>query len=159
MTQLLKRISNRALFIDLVNAINTHDISYILDFSPLINDNNLTILDDTEVDIYIWTTEYNILKLHSFLNNYKYKENKNYITVYNNIASVNLYFLHLTSSDFVELKDIPVPKSLINTSETITVKLVETELKIIRSIRWKELMEYKEKHKKRPWWQLWGVAK
>ena len=155
MTQLLKRISNRALFIDLVNALNTHDISYILDFSPLSNENNLTILDDTELDIYIRTTEYNILKLHNFLNKYKYKENKNYITVYNNIASVNLYFLHLTSSDFVELKDISVPKSLINTYETITIKLTEIELKITRSTRWNELMEYKEKNKKNSWWNLW----
>jgi len=155
MTQLLKRISNRALFIDLVNALNTHDISYILDFSPLSNKNNLTILDDTELDIYIRTTEYNILKLHNFLNKYKYKENKNYITVYNNIASVNLYFLHLTSSDFVELKDISVPKSLINTYETITIKLTEIELKITRSTRWNELMEYKEKNKKNSWWNLW----
>jgi hypothetical protein len=155
MTQLLKRISNRTLFIDLVNSFNAYDISYILDFSPLSNENNLTILDDTELDIYIRTTEYNILKLHNFLNKYNYKENKNYITVYNNIASVNLYFLHLTSSDFVELKDISVPKSLINTYETITIKLTEIELKITRSTRWNELMEYKEKNKKKSWWNLW----
>jgi len=155
MTQLLKRISNRTLFIDLVNSFNAYDISYILDFSPLSNENNLTILDDTELDIYIRTTEYNILKLHNFLNKYNYKENKNYITVYNNIASVNLYFLHLTSSDFVELKDISVPKSLINTYETITIKLTETELKITRSTRWNDLMEYKEKNKKNSWWNLW----
>ena len=159
MTQLLKRISNRTLFIDLVNSFNAYDISYILDFSPLSNENNLTILDDTELDIYIRTTEYNILKLHNFLNKYNYKENKNYITVYNNIASVNLYFLHLTSSDFVELKDISVPKSLINTYETITIKLTETELKITRSTRWNDLMEYKEKNKKKSWWNLWGLAK
>lgn len=159
MTQLLKRISNRALFIDLVNSFNAYDISYILDFSPLTNENNLTILDDTELDIYIRTNEYNILKLHNFLNKYKYKENKNYITVYNNIASVNLYFLHLTSSDFVELKDISVPKSLINTYEIITIKLTETELKITRSTRWNDLMEYKEKNKKKSWWNLWGLTK
>ena len=159
MTQLLKRISNRALFIDLVNSFNAYDISYILDFSPLTNENNLTILDDTELDIYIRTNEYNILNLHNLLNKYKYKENKNYITVYNNIASVNLYFLHLTSSDFVELKDISVPKSLINTYEIITIKLTETELKITRSTRWNDLMEYKEKNKKKSWWNLWGLTK
>jgi hypothetical protein len=159
MTQLLKRISNRALFIELINSFNAYDISYILDFSPLTNENNLTILDDTELDIYIRTTEYNILNLHNLLNKYKYKENKNYITVYNNIASVNLYFLHLTSSDFVELKDISVPKSLINTHEIITIKLTETELKITRSTRWNDLMEYKEKNKKKFWWNLWGLTK
>lgn len=159
MTHLLKRISNRALFIDLVNALNTHDVSYIIDFSPLSNDDNITILDDTEVDIYVWVTDYNMLKLHKFLNNYKYKENKSYITVTNNIASINIYFLQLTSSDFIELKDMPVPKSLVNTHETITVRLVETDLKIIRSVRWNELMEYKEKNKKKTWWNLWGLAK
>ena len=155
MSQLFYRISNRALFINLIKAFNESELSYTVDFSPVTDKNNLTILDDTETDIYVWNTEFNILKLYEVLKNFEYTGYDNYISVYDNIASVNIYFLLLSEYDTIKLKDISVPKNLINKSETINIKLFDENLKITRSVYWSELMQYKQQ-KKKSWWQLWG---
>jgi hypothetical protein len=154
MSQLFYRVSNRALFINLVKALNNSGINYLIDFSTITDKKNLTILDDTETDIYIWNTEFDILKLHNLLKDFEYTGTNTYITVYNNLASINIYLLLITDHDNIKLKDMYVPKSLINKTETINIKLYEENLKIIRSVNWAEVLKYKENNKKR-WWQLW----
>ena len=155
MSQLFYRVSNRALFIKLIKVFNESEVSYMIDFSPISDKNNLTILDDTETDIYIWNTEFNILKLYEVLKNFEYIGTKNYITVYDNVASINIYFLLLSEYETIRLKNISVPKTLINKQETVNIKLFDENLKISRSVYWADLITYKEKNKK-SWWQLWG---
>ena len=157
MTELLQRVANRDLFIKIVNALNEDEISYIVDFSTKTNNKNITILDDTETDIYVWNTEFNILKFHQTLKRFEYNTESNYVIVFENLAKVNIYFLNLDESDKIKLKDIIVPKSLINKIQTTTLDLKTEILKINRSATWIELLEYKDKYKKKSWWEFWGL--
>ena len=157
MTQLLQRVANRDLFIKIVNALNEDEVSYVIDFSTNNNNKNLTILDDTETDIYVWSTEFNILKLHQTLKRFEHDSISNHIIIYENLANINIYFLNLDESDKVSLKDIIVPKALINKLETTMLDLNTETLKIVRSANWVELLQYKEQYKKKSWWQFWGL--
>ena len=157
MTELLQRVANRDLFIKIVNALNEHEISYIVDFSTKTNNKNITILDDTETDIYVWNTEFNILKFHQTLKRFEYNTESNYVIVFENLAKINIYFLNIDESDQIKLKDIIVPKSLINKTQTTTLDLKTEILKMNRSANWVELLEYKDKYKKKSWWEFWGL--
>ena len=157
MTELLQRVANRDLFIKIINALNEDEINYIVDFSTKTNNKNLTILDDTETDIYVWNTEFNILKFHQTLKRFEYNTESNYVIVFENLAKINIYFLNIDESDQIKLKDIIVPKSLINKTQTTTLDLKTEILKMNRSANWVELLEYKDKYKKKSWWEFWGL--
>jgi len=157
MTELLQRVANRDLFIKIVNALNEDEINYIVDFSTKTNNKNLTILDDTETDIYVWNTEFNILKFHQTLKRFEYNTESNYVIIFENLAKINIYFLNIDESDQIKLKDIIVPKSLINKTQTTTLDLKTEILKMNRSANWVELLEYKDKYKKKSWWEFWGL--
>ena len=157
MTELLQRVANRDLFIKIINALNEDEIKYVIDFSTKTNGKNLTILDDTETDIYVWSNDYNILNFHKTLKRFEYNTESNYVIVFENLAKINIYFLNIDESDQIKLKDIIVPKSLINKVQTISLDLKTETLKINRSANWVELLEYKDKHKKKSWWEFWGL--
>jgi hypothetical protein len=157
MTELLQRVANRDLFIKIINALNEDEINYIVDFSTKTNNKNLTILDDTETDIYVWNTEFNILKFHQTLKRFEYNTESNYVIIFENLAKINIYFLNIDESDQIKLKDIIVPKSLINKTQTTTLDLKTEILKMNRSANWVELLEYKDKYKKKSWWEFWGL--
>jgi hypothetical protein len=157
MTELLQRVANRDLFIKIIKALNEDEISYIVDFSTKTNNKNITILDDTETDIYVWNTEFNILKFHQILKRFEYNTESNYVIVFENLAKINIYFLNVDESDKIKLKDIIVPKSLINKIQTTTLDLKTEILKINRSATWIELLEYKDQYKKTSWWQFLGL--
>lgn len=157
MTELLQRVANRDLFIKIINALNEDEINYIVDFSTKTNNKNLTILDDTETDIYVWNTEFNILKFHQTLKRFEYNTESNYVIIFENLAKINIYFLNIDESEQIKLKDIIVPKSLINKTQTTTLDLKTEFLKMNRSANWVELLEYKDKYKKKSWWEFWGL--